>query len=150
MKLYLKNKTARAGVPSVYGYEGSPSESKRERVPVTASALSPLLPKEFRRDACFGREKEARDRTSEASADPSIFRAVSSALALPSQGGTSTSLPCTCRVQPLFLLFDFQNRPRLCRVLPGFEPAFAGGFRPGNFALAQAYRVISCEIGTPS
>jgi len=29
-----------------------------------------------------------------------------------------------------------------CRVLQSFEPAFAGGFLPRNFALAQAYRVI--------
>jgi hypothetical protein len=33
--------------------------------------------------------------------------------------------------------------PRKCRVLPSFEPAFAGGLLPRNAALAQAYRVIS-------
>jgi len=27
-------------------------------------------------------------------------------------------------------------------VLQSFEPAFAGGSRPINFALAQAYRVV--------
>lgn len=32
--------------------------------------------------------------------------------------------------------------PRMCRVLRGFEPAFAGGLRPGNAALALAYRVV--------
>lgn len=29
-----------------------------------------------------------------------------------------------------------------CRVLQSFEPAFAGGSSPENFALAQAYRVV--------
>ena len=33
--------------------------------------------------------------------------------------------------------------PRMCRVLRGFEPAFAGGLRPGNAALALAYRVVA-------
>jgi len=35
----------------------------------------------------------------------------------------------------------------LCRVLPVFEPAFAGGARLQGFALAQAYRVapLKCE-----
>ncbi len=33
--------------------------------------------------------------------------------------------------------------PRTCRVLRSFEPAFAGGLRLRNAALAQAYRVIS-------
>ena len=32
--------------------------------------------------------------------------------------------------------------PRKCRVLRGFEPAFAGGPRPRNAALALAYRVV--------
>jgi len=39
--------------------------------------------------------------------------------------------------------------PRKCRVLPGFEPAFAGGSRPRNAALAQAYRVISFGVRDP-
>jgi hypothetical protein len=38
--------------------------------------------------------------------------------------------------------------PRQCRVLQSFEPAFAGGSRPRNAALAQAYRVISLELET--
>lgn len=33
--------------------------------------------------------------------------------------------------------------PRKCRVPQSFEPALAGGSRPGNAALAQAYRVVS-------
>ena len=40
------------------------------------------------------------------------------------------------------------SMPRKCRVLPSFEPAFAGGSRPRNAALAQAYRVISLELET--
>ena len=32
--------------------------------------------------------------------------------------------------------------PRKCRVLRGFEPAFAGGPRPRNAALALAYRFV--------
>ncbi len=38
--------------------------------------------------------------------------------------------------------------PRLCRVLPGFEPASAGGSLLRNAALAQAYRVISIKLRT--
>jgi len=38
------------------------------------------------------------------------------------------------------------KKPRLCRVLPGFEPASAGGSLPRNAALAQAYRVISIKL----
>ena len=34
------------------------------------------------------------------------------------------------------------KKPRACRVLQGFEPAFAGGPLLENAALAQAYRVI--------
>ena len=34
------------------------------------------------------------------------------------------------------------KKPRKCRVLLGFEPASAGGPRPRNAALAQAYRVV--------
>ena len=41
------------------------------------------------------------------------------------------------------------KEPRLCRVLPGFEPAVAGGSLPRNAALAQAYRVISIKLRTP-
>ena len=36
--------------------------------------------------------------------------------------------------------------PRTCRVLRSFEPAFAGGPRLRNAALAQAYRVISVRL----
>ncbi len=39
--------------------------------------------------------------------------------------------------------------PRRCRVLRSFEPAFAGGSRPRNAALAQAYRVISFGVRDP-
>ena len=39
--------------------------------------------------------------------------------------------------------------PRQCRVLQSFEPAFAGGSRPRNAALAQAYRVISIGVRDP-
>ena len=39
--------------------------------------------------------------------------------------------------------------PRQCRVLRSFEPAFAGGSRPRNAALAQAYRVISIGVRDP-
>src|SRR4026207_1252901 len=39
--------------------------------------------------------------------------------------------------------------PRQCRVLPSFEPAFAGGSLPRNAALAQAYRVISLGVRDP-
>jgi len=39
--------------------------------------------------------------------------------------------------------------PRKCRVLLSFEPAFAGGSRPRNAALAQAYRVISIGVRDP-
>ena len=39
--------------------------------------------------------------------------------------------------------------PRQCRVLQSFEPAFAGGSRPRNAALAQAYRVISFGVRDP-
>ena len=39
--------------------------------------------------------------------------------------------------------------PRKCRVLQSFEPAFAGGSRPRNAALAQAYRVISIGVRDP-
>jgi len=42
-----------------------------------------------------------------------------------------------------FHVFSCKKLPRLCRVSPGFEPAFAGGSLPRNAALAQAYRVIS-------
>ena len=41
------------------------------------------------------------------------------------------------------------SMPRLCRVLLSFEPAFAGGSRSRNAALAQAYRVISIGIRDP-
>jgi len=41
------------------------------------------------------------------------------------------------------------SMPRKCRVLPSFEPAFAGGSRPRNAALAQAYRVISIGVKDP-
>jgi len=34
-------------------------------------------------------------------------------------------------------------------VLQSFEPAFAGGSRPRNAALAQAYRVISIGVRDP-
>jgi hypothetical protein len=40
------------------------------------------------------------------------------------------------------------HEPRLCRMLLGFEPAFAGGPRSRNAALAQAYRVVSVEVKT--
>jgi hypothetical protein len=33
-----------------------------------------------------------------------------------------------------------------CRVLQSFEPAFAGGSSLENFALAQAYRVVSVKL----
>ena len=39
--------------------------------------------------------------------------------------------------------------PRQCRVMQCFEPAFAGGSRPRNAALAQAYRVISFGVRDP-
>ncbi len=39
-------------------------------------------------------------------------------------------------------VFFSYKKPRRCRVLQGFEPAFAGGLRPRNAALARAYRVI--------
>jgi hypothetical protein len=41
------------------------------------------------------------------------------------------------------------SMPRKCRVLQSFEPAFAGGSRPRNAALAQAYRVISIGVRDP-
>lgn len=47
---------------------------------------------------------------------------------------------------PWGLLFSM---PRKCRVLLSFEPAFAGGSRPRNAALAQAYRVISIGVRDP-
>jgi hypothetical protein len=43
---------------------------------------------------------------------------------------------------------DRKKTPRLCRVLQGFEPAFAGGLVLRNAALAQAYRVISSKSET--
>ena len=42
------------------------------------------------------------------------------------------------------------SMPRQCRVLLSFEPAFAGGSRPRNAALAQAYRVISYGVRDPN
>jgi hypothetical protein len=41
-----------------------------------------------------------------------------------------------------------KKRPPLCRVLQGFEPAKAGGFRPTGSALAPAYRVTGADIRT--
>ena len=46
---------------------------------------------------------------------------------------------------PLYIVprsFDINKKPRRCRVLQSFEPAFAGGPRNRNSALARAYRVI--------
>ena len=43
----------------------------------------------------------------------------------------------------------FKKIPRQCRALQSFEPAFAGGSRPRNAALAQAYRVISFGVRDP-
>jgi hypothetical protein len=42
-------------------------------------------------------------------------------------------------------LWHGKNIPRKCRVMQSFEPACAGGPRPRNAALAQAYRVIPVE-----
>jgi len=52
-------------------------------------------------------------------------------------------------LQGLALQEHLISVPRLCRVLRSFEPAFAGGSRPRNAALAQAYRVISLGVGDP-
>ena len=38
-----------------------------------------------------------------------------------------------------------KNTP-LCRVLLRFEPAFAGGAQPLDFALAEAYRVLQWSV----
>ena len=46
---------------------------------------------------------------------------------------------------PLYIVprsFDINKKPRRCRVLQSFEPAFAGGPLNRNSALARAYRVI--------
>ena len=52
-------------------------------------------------------------------------------------------------LQGLALQEHLFSKPRQCRVLRSFEPAFAGGSRSRNAALAQAYRVISIGIRDP-
>jgi len=84
---------------------------------ITVVALCHTLPYVFQPEqepapTCSEGRNEARDQASEASADPSDFPAqmLNGPLALPSQGGTSTSSPRQTGVQPLNLrIFSFKN-----------------------------------------
>jgi hypothetical protein len=79
-----------------------------------------------------GKEEEAHGRTSEASADHSIFTASFCSLAFPSQGRTSTSSPQKTEAQPLLILHYLLVkllRVILARVLsPVKHKTYAGEF----------------------